>query len=131
MWTIVTFLRPWRSAYSNANRTMRRDLGARVDAGRDGDRLRVVADRDVVLEADVESLEVLADEHEVDVLVAPARASWSGRAQVGVEAELLPQADVDRAVAAADRRRQRALERQLGAADAVEQGRRAADRRLP
>ena len=55
-------------------RTMRRDARPGVDAGRDRDGVRVVADRDVVLEADVQPLEVLADQHDVDVLVAAARA---------------------------------------------------------
>ena len=59
----------------------------------------------------------------IDVLVTPARHHGLGRAQVGVQAELLPQADIHRSEPAADRRRQRALERQPGSADAVDQGR--------
>ena len=67
LWTIVTFLRPFFTAYSKANSADAARARARVDAGRHRDGVRVVADRDVVLEADVEALEVLAHEDEVDL----------------------------------------------------------------
>ena len=76
--------------------------------------------RDVVLDADVQPFGVLADQHEVEVLVAPAGNDRVRRAHVGVEVERLAQRDVDRAVAFADRRLERTLERELGALDRVE-----------
>ena len=120
LWTMVTFLRPFFTAYSKANAEMR-SAPARVltpEAMRDG--MRIVANRDVVLEAHVEAFEILADQHEVDVLVAPAGHQRARGAHVGVELEFLAQAHVDRAEAAADRRGERALEREPRAADAVE-----------
>lgn len=45
---------------------------AGVDPGADRDGMRIVADRHVVLERDVQTFEVLADQHQVDILVAPA-----------------------------------------------------------
>jgi hypothetical protein len=96
--------------------------GARIDAGADGHRMRVVADRNVVLEADVEALEVLPDQDEIDVVVAPAGHDRADRAQVGVKLELLAQAHVHRSVPAAHRRGERALQRHPGAADAVQCG---------
>ena len=86
--------------------------------------MRVAVDRDVVLEADVEALEVLAHQHEVDVVVASAGNERARRAHVGVELELLAQPHVDRPEAAADRRGERSLEREPRAPDAVEQRRR-------
>ena len=44
----------------------------------------------------------------------------ANRTHIGVKAEFLAQADIDRPEPAADRRRQRALQRQPRAADAVE-----------
>src|SRR5258706_36391 len=74
---------------------------ARVHAGGERHRVRIVADRDVVLEAHVQALEVLAHEDEVDLLVAPARDQRARRTQVGIEVELLAQAHVRGAKAAA------------------------------
>jgi hypothetical protein len=90
----------------------------RVHARGDRDGLVVVADRDVVLEGHVQPFQVFPDQHEVDVLVAAARDHRAGRADIGVQLEFLPQPDVDRAKAAADRGGERAFERQLGAPDA-------------
>ena len=92
---------------------------ARVHARGDRHRLRIVVDRDEVLECDVEAFEVLADQHEVDLVVA-AREQRACGADVRVELELLAQADVDRAETASDRRGQRPLERKAGAANAFE-----------
>ena len=65
LWTAVTLCRPFATAYSKANRAIRSD----ALAGDDLDALgRVAADH--VLDAGVEVLGVLADDHEVDVLVA-------------------------------------------------------------
>ena len=120
--TIVTFLRPVATACSKANSSSRRLPGAGVDAGGHGHRVRVVVDLHVVLVADVQPFEVLAHHHQVDVVEAAARNDGARRPQVGVELELLAQAHVRRSVAAARGRFERALERQSGAADAVERG---------
>ena len=73
------------------------------------------------LDARVEVLGVLADDHEVDAVVAraDARVGLAGP-QAGVEPELVAQRDVHRAEAGADRRRDRALERDLVRADGRE-----------
>ena len=96
-----------------------RDAGA----GRDLLRLQLVQLRDhvlrvggarLVLDAGVEVLGVLADDDEVDVVVAGAHALVGlAGPQARVEAELVAQRHVDRAEAGADRRRDRALERDL------------------
>ncbi len=66
----------------------------------------------LVLDARVEVLRVLADDDEVDVLVARADARVRlARAQARVQLELVPERDVDRAEAGADRRRDRPLQR--------------------
>src|SRR5581483_382462 len=66
----------------------------------------------LVLDAGVEILGVLPDDDQVDVVEAAADAGVAlARAHLGVHVELLPERDVDRAEAAADRRRDRALER--------------------
>ena len=84
--------------------------------------MRVVADRDVVLEGDVEPLQVLPHQDQVDVLVPPTRQHGSYRAEVGVKPEFFPEAHVDRAEAAADWCGQGSFEREPGAADAVDRG---------
>src|SRR6185312_5825360 len=81
---------------------------------------RIVADADVVLDADVQPLGVLANEDDVEIAVAAARNDRVGGADVGVEIERLAERDVDRPVAFADRRLQRPLERKLGALDRIE-----------
>ena len=79
----------------------------------------VVADH--VLDAGVEVLGVLAHDDEVDVVEAAAHALHRlGRAQAGVQVELLAQRHVDAAEARADRRRDRPLDRHLVAADRLE-----------
>ena len=78
----------------------------------------------VVLEADVQAFEVLADQHEVDVVVAAAGNQRARGAHVRVQLELLAQPHVHRAEAAADRRGERALQGEARAPDAVEQRRR-------
>ena len=110
-------------------RTMRRATLARVDAGGHRHGMRVVADRDVVFEGDVEAFEVFAHQDQVDIVEAAARDQRLRGAKVGVKQELFPQPDVDGAEAAADRRCQRAFQRQLVAADAVQAWPAAADRR--
>ena len=94
--------------------------GAGVDAGGHGHGVRVVVDLHIVLMADVQAFEVLAHHHQVDVVETPAGHQGARRPQVGIELEFLAQAHVARAVAAARRRFQRALQRQPGAADAVQ-----------
>ena len=106
-------------------------VGDRVLEGEAGDPLRrragddldalggVVADH--VLDAGVQVLGVLADDDQVDVLVARVEALHrAGRAEVGVQVERLAERDVDAAEAAADRGRDRALERDLVAPDRLE-----------
>ena len=98
---------------------LHRDAGA----GRDLFRLQRVQLRDhalrlgsprFVLDPGVEVFGVLADDHEVDVVVARADAlERLARTQAGVEAELVAERDVDRAETGADRRRDRPLQRDL------------------
>ena len=83
-------------------------------------RLGVVPHLERVVEPDVQPLGVLPDDDEVDLLVAAARDDRLHGPHVGVEVELLPQRDGDRAVAAAHGRRERAFEREPGAPDRVE-----------
>ena len=92
----------------------------RRGAGDDLDALRGVG-ADHVLDAGVEVLGVLADDDEVDVLVARLEAlDRPRRAEVGVQPERLAERDVDAPEALADRRRDRALERDLVAPDRLE-----------
>ena len=67
------------------------------------------------LDAGVDVLRVLAEDHHVDLLRVLDRGGHAlepaHRAQAYVEVEHLPQRDVERADAPADRRRQRALDR--------------------
>ena len=94
--------------------------GARDERDRLGGRARVAADLDVVLVADVQPFRVLADQDDVDVVVAAALRDRVRGPHVGVELERLAQRDVDRAEALADRRLERTLQRDAGALDRVE-----------
>ena len=75
-------------------------------ASHDRHRLRhrapVTTDLERVIEADVESFGVFANDDEVDVLVSSAGHDRLGRPHVGVEIELLPQRDIHRPITAAD-----------------------------
>src|SRR5690606_35153656 len=82
--------------------------------------VRIVAHRHPLLETDVEPLEVLANQHDVDVVVAAAGNQVLGRPHVGIQREFLTECDVHRAESAAHRCRQRTLECEPGATDAVE-----------
>ena len=75
----------------------------------------------LVLDPRVEVLGRLAHDHDVHVLVAraDARVALAGT-HLAVEVETLAERDVDRAEASADRRRDRALERDAALADRVE-----------
>ena len=100
--------------------------GEARDPGRGllGDDLQALDDarHDLVLEAGVEILGVLADDDQIDVLEAARHAGEvAHRAQVGVEVERLAQPDVDAGEALADRRRHRPLQRHLVRPDRVEQ----------
>ncbi len=89
-------------------------------AGDDLDALRGVGS-DHVLDARVEVLGVLADDDEVDVVVARLEAlDGARRPEVGVEPERLTKRDVDAPEALADGGRDRALERDLVARDRLE-----------
>ena len=77
---------------------------------------RVRADH--VLDAGVEVLGVLADDDEIDVLVAGLETlDRASRSEVGVQPERLAERDVDAPEALADRGRDRALEGDLVSAD--------------
>ncbi len=97
---------------------------ARIDSGRHGDCVRIVVDLDVMLVADVQAFQVFAHDHQVDLVEAAAGNQRACGPQVGVQLEFFPQAHVRRAVAAARRRLERALQRQAGASDAVDGPRR-------
>jgi hypothetical protein len=99
-------------------------FGAGVDARRDRHCVRIIAYGEVVLPGDVEALEVFAHEDDVDVFIAPAGHEGARWPQVGIQAELLAQPHVHRAEASADRRGERTLEREAGAANALEEHRR-------
>ena len=87
----------------------------------DRDRLRRRAARaDVVLDARVDVLGVLAHDDQVDAGVAARHAGQRAhRPHVGVEIEVLPQRHVHRAIALALGRRQRTLERQRACARSI------------
>ena len=115
--TAVTFFRPRRRACSKANSAIRVDaLSVMIF------RLSTTPGHDGVLEAGVEVFGVLADDDQVDAAEARRhRRQVPDRPQVGVEVERLAQADVDAGEALADRRRDRALQRDLVARDRIEQ----------
>ena len=125
--TPATSRRPFARAYSNAKRMIRSDAAALIGLTEipepaaicfDLQRVQRLDDAGgrlgvrLVLDARVEVLGVLADDDDVDVLVPRADARVRlARAQAGVELELVAKRHVDRAEAGADRRRDRALER--------------------
>jgi len=114
LWTDVTRLRPGVRE-GELRHARRRHLGDDFQAL---DHAR----HDLVLEAGVQVLGVLAHEHQVDVL-EPRRDARQvvDRPEVGVEAEGLAQAHVDAREAGADGRRERALEAHRVALDRVEE----------
>ena len=94
-----------------------RDAGAGGDlAGLElvqlGDHLLRLVAAGLVLDSGVQILRVLADDHEIDVVVTRADARVRlARAEAGVETELVSQRDVDRAEPGADRGGDRAFQR--------------------
>ena len=89
-----------------------------------GDDLQALDDagHDLVLEAGVQILGVLADDHQVDAREPRRHARQvPDRPQVRVEIERLAQPDVDAREPFRDRRRHRALERDLVPADRLEE----------
>ena len=75
----------------------------------------------LVLDARVQILRVLADDDDVDVLVAGAHPGIRlARAQARVQLELVAESDVDGAEAGPDRRRDRPLQRDAVLLDRVE-----------
>jgi len=92
----------------------------RIDPRGHADCVRVVADRDEVLVAHVEAFIVFAHQHQIDVFITSARDQRARGTDVGIELEFFAQAHVRGAVAAADRRFQRAFQRQAGLAYAVQ-----------
>ena len=99
--TIVTFLRPVAIGVLEGELEQPAAALARVDAGGHRDGVRIVVDLDVVLVPDVQALEILAHHHQIDVVEAAAGNQRARRAQVGVQLELLAQAHVRGAIAAA------------------------------
>ena len=93
---------------------------AGVDAGGHGDRVRIVVDLDVMLVAYVQSFEIFAHHHQIDVVEATAGDEGASGAQIGVQLELLAQAHVRGAVAAARGGLERSLQGQARAANAVD-----------
>ena len=92
----------------------------RNDARSLGDRVRVVIDRDKMLDTDIQALGVLPDQHDIDILETPAGHISARRSHVGIQLEQLAQLDADRAETLPDRGGQRAFQRQPGLADAVQ-----------
>ena len=85
-------------------------------------RLSTTPGNDLVLEAGVEILGVLADDDQIDVGEACVHTGNVPHGpEVRVQIQRLPQADVDARESFRDRRRHRALERDLVAADRVEE----------
>ena len=76
---------------------------------------------DVVLDAGIEALRVLADHHQIDAAVSRLDAGEAPcRSHVRVEIELLAQRDVRAAIALADGRRERTFQRKLVAPDRLQ-----------
>ena len=89
----------------------------RVTTAIDSAAARVRTDRDEVLDAGVESLGVLTNEHDVDVFESPAGHDRPRGTHVRVQVEFSPQRDVHRAIASAHRRLERSLERESRSLD--------------
>ena len=97
--TAVTFRRPFATAYSKAKRAIRSEA-ARVMILM----LSAASWPTMCSMPGVQVLGVLADDHEVDVLVAALDAGHRPRrAQVGVQVQRLAEPDVDAPEARADR----------------------------
>ena len=75
-----------------------------------------------MLETDIQALQVLSNEDNVNVLVAPAGKNRTHRTKIRIQAERFAQPDVHRTKSSTDRRRQGALQRKPRAADALQQG---------
>ncbi len=118
--TSVTFLRPCATRVLERVTNDALRAVARDDGGRFGGGTRIGTDRDVVLDAGVETFRVLADEHDVDVLESPARNDGTRRTYVRVQIERATQRDVDRPIATADGRLERALQRETRALDRLD-----------
>ena len=128
--------RPFSSAYPKADSTIRSEpnteigliempdvvAGGRVElVGEEATQLLRLLRALLELDAGVEVLGVLADDHDVGLGEARAHALVGlAGADAGVEVELLAQRDVDRAEARADRRGGRALDGDAALADRVE-----------
>ena len=116
LWTAVTLCRPLATRVVEG--VAGDPLGRRP--GDDLDALGGVGP-DHVLDPGVQVLGVLADDHEVDVLVARVEALHrAGRADVGVQPEGLAEGDVDAPEALPDRRRDGSLQGDLVAPDRLE-----------
>ena len=118
LWTAVTLCRPLATAYSKANRAIRSDASRVMIL-----MLSAASRPDHVLDAGVQVLGVLADDDQVDVVVARLDARHRlGGAQVGVQPERLAKPDVDAPEPAADRGGDRALEPDLRPPHRLEDG---------
>jgi hypothetical protein len=113
--TAVTRLRPFVRAWSNANAAMRDDAFSVMI-------FRLSTTPGTIWCSRVEILRVLADDHQIDVREARLHAGKVlDRPEVRVQIQRLAQADVDAREALRDRRRDRAFESDLVAADRIEQ----------
>ena len=105
---------------------LERDGAVRADAAQapvlsPGDQLGGLGAAKLGLDARVEVLGVLAEDHDVDIAVARSRAlDRPGGAQVGEEVEVLAQGHVDAAEARAHGRGHRTLDGDAGLGDGVE-----------
>src|SRR6478752_4955605 len=73
-----------------------------------------------MFESDIKTAEIFPHQHDVDIVESSSGNHASNRTQIGVKAEFLAQANIDRAESSADRRRQRAFQGKSRAPDAVQ-----------
>jgi hypothetical protein len=97
---------------------------AGVHAGGHGHGVGVVVDLNEVLVTDVQTLEILAHDHEIDIVEAAAGDEGTCRTQIRVQLEFLAQTHVRGAIAAAGRRLQGSFQCESRAADARDRDRR-------
>ncbi len=80
----------------------------------------IVVDLNVIFMAEIQTLQILAHDHQVDVVEASAGNQRTRRAQVREQLELLPQAHVGGSVTAARRRLERTLQGEPSPLDALD-----------
>jgi len=82
--------------------------------------LRIVPDADIVLEPRIQAFGVLANQHDIDIVVTSAGHDVAARPHVRVQVERLPKRHVHRPVSFTNRRFERTLECEFRAADRLE-----------